>query len=80
MSEDATTGATPLDELALLKDRARQLGIPVSGNIGVDTLRQRIKDALEAGDKATLAAAAKAAPARHGFSRMRDVESTSTRR
>lgn len=35
------------DELSLLKDQARTLGITFSNNIGIETLREKIKDALE---------------------------------
>lgn len=45
-SDDAVTGASPADELAALKERARIMGIPVGGNIGIDTLRKRINDRL----------------------------------
>lgn len=44
MSEDVQK---PQDELTLLKQRATQLGITYSPNIGIDTLRQRINDKLE---------------------------------
>ena len=45
---DKTQDPTPetLDELALLKERARTLGIPIAGNIGIETLRQRVADKI----------------------------------
>ena len=36
-----------VDELALLKQRATMMNIPFSNNIGVETLRQKIQDALD---------------------------------
>lgn len=36
----------PLEELTLLKERARMMGISVSGNIGVDTLKKRIEEKM----------------------------------
>ena len=33
----------PEDEFRLLKDRAKTLGILISGNIGVDTLKKKIE-------------------------------------
>lgn len=42
-----TAEMSPIDELTLLKERARTLGIPLSGNIGVDKLRERIRLKLE---------------------------------
>ena len=47
MSEE--TSQSNVDELTLLKERAKTLGIPVSGNIGVDKLKQKIANKL-AGD------------------------------
>ena len=40
----------PVDELAMLKDRARLMGITHSPNIGVETLRTKIKEKLEASE------------------------------
>lgn len=37
------------EELALLKQRADQLGIKYSGNVGLDTLRARVNERLEEG-------------------------------
>lgn len=36
-----------VDELALLKSRAKMMNIPFSNNIGLDTLKQKIQDALD---------------------------------
>lgn len=36
----------PADELSMLKDRARLMGIPFGGNIGVDALKKKINDRL----------------------------------
>lgn len=41
-----TTSMPQVDELQLLKERAKVLGIP-TGNVGVDTLRKKIQDKLE---------------------------------
>lgn len=39
--------ATPgLDELGLLKERARTMGIPVKGNVGIETLKKNIAEKL----------------------------------
>ena len=40
-------GDTAVDELALLKERAKQMGIPFSNNISLETLRKRISDKME---------------------------------
>lgn len=40
-------GETAVDELALLKERAKQMGIPFSNNISLETLRKRIADKME---------------------------------
>lgn len=46
-NEETETAAVPqVDELQLLKERAKILGIP-TGNVGVDTLRKKIQDKLE---------------------------------
>lgn len=44
MSEQSTetTNENAADELTLLKERAKLLGVTVGGNIGIETLRQRI--------------------------------------
>lgn len=42
-----TEGETAVDELALLKERAKQMGIPFSNNISLETLRKRIADKME---------------------------------
>lgn len=44
MSEDVQK---PQDELTLLKQRAVQMGVAFSPNIGIETLRQRINDKME---------------------------------
>ena len=43
-------GDTAVDELALLKERAKQMGIPFSNNISLETLRKRISDKMEGKD------------------------------
>ena len=43
----STEGETAVDELALLKERAKQMGIPFSNNISLETLRKRIADKME---------------------------------
>lgn len=48
MSEDVQK---PQDELSLLKQRATQMGITFSPNIGIETLRQRINDKMEGKDE-----------------------------
>lgn len=45
-----TEGETAVDELALLKERAKQMGIPFSNNISLETLRNRISDKMEGKD------------------------------
>ena len=40
-------GETAVDELALLKERAKQMGITFSNNISLETLRKRISDKME---------------------------------
>ena len=42
-----TEGETAVDELVLLKERAKQMGIPFSNNISLETLRKRISDKME---------------------------------
>lgn len=46
----STEGDTAVDELALLKDRAKQMGITFSNNISLETLRKRITDKMEGKD------------------------------
>lgn len=43
-------GETAVDELVLLKERAKQMGIPFSNNISLETLRKRISDKMEGKD------------------------------
>ena len=43
----STEGETAVDELALLKERAKQMGITFSNNISLETLRKRISDKME---------------------------------
>lgn len=50
MSDQPST--TDADELALLKERADVLGIPYKSNIGVETLRARINDAVSKSEDA----------------------------
>lgn len=45
-SEINPNALTPADELKLLKERAKALGIPLGGNIGVDALKKKIADKL----------------------------------
>jgi hypothetical protein len=40
-----------VDELTVLKQRARLMGVPISNNIGLETLRERIRAKMEAIDK-----------------------------
>ena len=42
-----TEGEAAVDELTLLKERAKQMGIPFSNNISLETLRKRITDKME---------------------------------
>ena len=44
-------GETAVDELALLKERAKQMGITFSNNISLETLRKRISDKMEGKDE-----------------------------
>jgi hypothetical protein len=44
---DTEGGIETVDELSLLKERARAMGIPVPRNVGVETLKKRIADKLE---------------------------------
>jgi hypothetical protein len=45
--DDEDTPSNPLDELALLKERAKTMGIPISGNIGIDALKKKIQHYLD---------------------------------
>lgn len=47
----STEGETAVDELVLLKERAKQMGIPFSNNISLETLRKRIADKMEGKDE-----------------------------
>lgn len=44
------TGQNTEDELSILKQRARMMGVEFSNNIGLETLKQRIQDKLEGND------------------------------
>lgn len=41
-----------VDELTLLKERAKVMGIPFSNNISLETLRKRVSDKMEGKDEA----------------------------
>ena len=47
----STEGEAAVDELTLLKERAKQMGIPFSNNISAETLRKRISDKMEGKDE-----------------------------
>ena len=47
----STEGEAAVDELTLLKERAKQMGISFSNNISVETLRKRISDKMEGKDE-----------------------------
>ena len=47
----STENDTVVDELAMLKERAKQMGLTFSNNISVETLRKRITDKLEGKDQ-----------------------------
>ena len=47
----STEGEAAVDELTLLKERAKQMGIPFSNNISLETLRKRIADKMEGKDE-----------------------------
>ena len=47
----STKGESAVDELTLLKERAKQMGIPFSNNISLETLRKRIADKMEGKDE-----------------------------
>lgn len=50
LSPDADEQA--VDELTLLKERAKVMGIPFSNNISLETLRKRVADKMEGKDEA----------------------------
>jgi hypothetical protein len=43
-TDDMEEMLSPIDELALLKERAKMMGIGISGNIGVDALKKKIEN------------------------------------
>ena len=47
----STEGEAAVDELTLLKERAKQMGIPFSNDISLETLRKRIADKMEGEDE-----------------------------
>lgn len=47
----STESEAAVDELTLLKERAKQMGIPFSNNISLETLRKRIADKMEGKDE-----------------------------
>ena len=47
----STEGEAAVDELTLLKERAKQMGISFSNNISLETLRKRIADKMEGKDE-----------------------------
>lgn len=44
--QNETEAVVTKDELTMLKDRAKVMGVPFSNNIGIDALRKRIDDKL----------------------------------
>ena len=52
-----------MDELTLLKQQADQLGVPYSNNIGLETLKARVKAKLEGTPDPTVAPAGSEGPA-----------------
>lgn len=56
------TGQNSEDELSILKQRARMMGVEFSNNIGLETLKQRIQDKLDGKASAPEAAAQTPAP------------------
>lgn len=46
----STESEAAVDELTLLKERAKQMGIPFSNNISLETLRKRVADKMEGKD------------------------------
>ena len=61
MSDDEVMMA-PMDELLMLKERAKTMGIPISGNIGIDALKKKIENHMS-GKKAEAEEEAEAAVA-----------------
>lgn len=53
-SENGDLNEMPLNELALLKERAKVLGIQFSNNIGLEALKQKIADKLEPKEQETV--------------------------
>lgn len=51
------------DELSILKQRARMMGVEFSNNIGLETLKQRIQDKLDGNDVAQQSLSQAQAPA-----------------
>lgn len=50
-SDEDTVELPGVDELTILKQRARMMGIEFSNNIGLETLRERVRAKMEAIDK-----------------------------
>lgn len=50
-NDDTATDVTPTDELTILKQRARMMGLSISNNIGLDTLRKKIEEHQASKDK-----------------------------
>lgn len=46
----STESEAAVDELTLLKERAKQMGIPFSNNISLETLRKRVADKMKGKD------------------------------
>lgn len=46
-TEDSENEATATDELSLLKQRAKMMGVPFSNNIRLETLRERVRAKIE---------------------------------
>lgn len=44
--DDNEEAMAPLDELAMLKERAKLMGVSISGNIGIDALKKKIEHHL----------------------------------
>lgn len=45
-ADEDEVALAPLDELAMLKERAKLMGISISGNIGIDALKKKIEHHL----------------------------------
>lgn len=54
---DEQTSEQATDELSMLKSRARLLGVEFSNNIGLETLRERVRAKIEGESKPTVEAA-----------------------